>query len=180
MLSGRYFYMQLYKLLVVAGALLAASVGARANLISTTSYLFSASANSGTAGTVSETIATTPGAVYEISFEASMSGLYTPTSLNFLFGDLLNQPLVSDLAHQYNLWHFNQASTPAATFNYLVTADSANTALAFQYALTSENYGLSVRNLSVNAVPDGASTAALLSLAGTGVFFARRWLNKPR
>ena len=177
MLSGRYFYMQLYKLLVVAGALLAVGTVARANLINTTSYQFSASANGGTAGTVSETIVTTPGAVYEISFEAAMSGLYAPTSLNFLFGDLLNQPLVGDLGHQYNLWHFNQAGTPAATFNYLVTADAANTALTFQYALTSENYGLSVQNLSVTAVPDAASTAALLSLAGAGLFFTRRWLK---
>ena len=176
---GKYFYMPFYKLLVVVGALLAAG-GARANLISTTSYQFSASANGGTGGTVSETIATTPGLAYVISFQASMSGLYTPTSLNFLFGDLVNQTLMNDLGHQYSLWYFNQASTPAATFNYLVTADSANTALTFQYALTSENYGLSVRNLSVNAVPDAASTAALLSLAGTGIFLTRRWLNKLR
>ena len=146
-------------------------------LFRSTSYLFSASANSGTAGTVSETIATTPGAVYEISFEASMSGLYAPTSLNFLFGDLVNQPLMSDLGHQYSLWYLHQAGTPAATFNYLVTADAANIALTFQYALTSENYALSVQNLSVTAVPDAASTAALLSIAGTGLFFTRRWLK---
>ena len=40
-----------------------------------------------------------------------------------------------------------------------------------------KNYALSVQNLSVNAVPDAASTAALLSLVGTGLFFTRRWLK---
>lgn len=149
-----------------------------ANRINTASYQFNGSTAAANSGVVSETITTVPGEQYQISFQGNLSALYAPTSLNFLFGDLLNQSLLGDLGQQYSLWRFGQCSSPLATFNFLTTADSSATTLAFQYALTSEDYGLSIRNLTVNRVPDGAATAALLSFAGTGLFFLRHRLKR--
>lgn len=147
----------------------------RANLVNTTSYLFSASADAGSAGIVSETISTTPGTVYEISFLGNISQLYIPTEFNFSFGNTFNQQLLNDLGHHYYQWYLHQADTSVTPFTFLATADSASTALCFQYVMTTENYGMSIRNLKVNAVPDGTSTAALFALAGTGLALVRRW-----
>jgi hypothetical protein len=168
------------RIILLIAAVLLATGGVRANLIGTTSYLFSASSDRGTSGTVSQTISTTPGETYEISFQGNLSSLYTPTSLNFQFGDLLNESLADQLGHQYYLWNFHLSDSSLATFNYFVTADAASSTLAFQYYLTSENYGMSIHNLTVNPVPDGASTAGLLSVAVTGVLFIRRRFNRSR
>lgn len=165
---------------LIVCVLLAASYVAQANLITTTSYQFTGSTSGGCSGNAFETFSTTPGEQYQISFEGYISSLYTPTSLNFLFGDRLNQSLVGDLGHQFYLWTFGQAGSPLVTFNYFTTANSDSTTLAFQYAMTSEDYGISIRNLSVSRVPDATSTAALVSVAGTGLFFSRRWMKRSR
>ena len=165
---------------VIVCGLLIASPAVRANLICTTGYQFSASMNSGSSGNVLETISTTPGELYQISFEGYISSLYTPTILNVSFGDGLNQSLVGDLGHQYYLWYFGQAGSSVVSFNYLVPANSEATTLAFQYSMTSEDYGMTIRNLSVNLVPDATSTAALLSVAGVGLVFMRRRLGSSR
>jgi hypothetical protein len=159
---------------------LGAGLVAHANLITTTSYQFVGSPGVATSGTVYQTFNTTPGGQYQISFQGYASSLYTPTSLNFLFGDLLNQSLVGDLGQQYAMWTFGQAGSPLVNFNFFATANGDTTTLAFQYAMASEDYGISIRNLSVNRVPDSAATAALLSVAGTAVWFARRWFNPAR
>lgn len=166
--------------LPISAIFLAVCLAAHANLVSTPDYQFTASADAGSSGTVAETITTVPGQSYKISFDGNLSSPFVPTSLNFTFGDLLNESLAGDLGHQYYLWYFQQQHSSSLTFNYFATADAASTTLGFQYYLTGENYGMSVRNLSVTLVPDGASTAALLSLAGTGLFFTRRWAGRRR
>ncbi len=165
---------------IIAGLMLVVGGTARANLISTSSYIFTASGDSSTAGTVAQTISTIPGAVYQISFQGNVSAIYTPTILNFSFGNLFNASLTDDLWHQYFLWSSMQSDSSVATFDYLVTADAAASTLAFQYYLASEDYGVSIRNLTVNRVPDGATTAALLSAGLTAVFATRRWLSRAR
>lgn len=153
---------------------------AKANLINTTSYQFIGSINAGSSGEVSQTFSTAPGELYQITFQGYASSIYTPTSLNFLCGDMLNQSLVGDLSRQYYMWYLGRSDNSLVTFNYFATANSDTTTLQFQYAMTSENYGITIRNLSVNLVPDAASTAALLSIAGTGLCLMRRWLNQSR
>jgi hypothetical protein len=165
---------------MVVAALLAAGGSGRANLINTTSYTFAASADGGTAGNVQQTFSTVAGEQYQISFQGNLSSVYTPTTLNFWFGNRLNASLVDTLAGQYYQWYFQRSDTSLVNFNYLVTADAASSALGFQYYLTSENYGMTIRNFTVNRVPDGATTAALLSAGLTTVFATRRWLNRSR
>ena len=168
--------MKLRIFLALVGIFIAGAV-THANLVNHTSYQFSSSANGPSAGNAFETISTIPGMVYDVSFLGNISMPYTPTAFNFMFGDCLNHSLVNDLTQQYYRWYFNQSSTSVAPFNFYITADDGNTSLGFQYALTSENYGVSIRNLTVQAVPDGVSTIGLAALTGGMLLAVRRCMK---
>ena len=134
----------------------------------------------GTGGTICQAINTTPGAIYEISFSAFEGQAYEPTAFNFSFGDVCNTALGTTLFNQSFGAAHGFTTSPWVNQDFFVTADSSLTALSFAYCLPAESTGIVLNGLSIHTVPDDTSTAALLTVASTGLLCSRRWLSKSR
>ncbi len=141
-------------------------------------FLPNTSLSSSSSGSISQTLNTIAGMRYEISFSAFEGQAFLPTSFDFSFGDLCCASLGGSLFNQSFGAAHGFTSSPVVNGDYFITANSSLTTLSFAYCLPSEPTGIVLNGLNVQAVPDAFSTAALLSLASTGLFFARRQMNK--
>ena len=112
--------------------------------------------------TVSQVVATTPGAAY---------------TLSFLYADRANvAPSSATLQVWWNsalLQSLSPTSTAMTLFSLVVTATGSDT-LEFKGTGTDDSFGALVDNVQLNPVPDGGLTSALLGLGIVGLGFVRR------
>ena len=129
------------------------------------------------------TLATAPGATYDISYTLEHDGRFIFCAGTFSFGSFI---------YGFNLPFNGQPSGASETFGFLVTADSLSTATSFAWPAIDNGDAAFLSNFSVTALPlvnpvPEASTASLLGLGGCacwvasacGRFFGKRLRNKP-
>jgi len=115
------------------------------------------------------TLATAPGATYDISYTLEHDGRFIFCAGTFSFGNF---------SYGFNLPFNGQPSPAAESFNFLVTADASITATSFAWPAIDNGDAAFLTSFSVTAVPlvnpvPEASTASLLMLGGCA------WLLAP-
>ena len=121
---------------------------------------------SNTSATISQTLATTAGQSYAVSFWAAATGASPGTVMNAQWGDL----------GQVFIHHFAVGNTPYTEFTFNVTADSASTIFAFGIGGPGSIF-LDDVSVTPAGVPDGGTTVMLLGTALGALGMARRFLK---
>lgn len=126
----------------------------------------------GTSGVIFQSFATTPGVVYDLSFEYGNNRDGTGASMNVLVtgnGTLLNQNVSHNTSTFTNMDY--------KLFSQTFTANSATTTLQFS-ALTNSGFGIAIDAVSVKAVSAVPTTQILPQLAfGGGWYTALYFTN---
>ena len=117
----------------------------------------------GTDGTLSQTFATVPGTLYELTLWGANGG-GPPNQVTITLNGTTAFAATDDPVHDYVLHVFD------------FTATSTTDTLAYDYVHSTAGGAFVIDDVSVSAVPE-PSTLTLLAL-GIGVLTARRWLKR--
>jgi len=135
----------------------------------------------GASGLISQSFATTPGDLYNLSFEYANNPQPGPTSSGSMNVLVTGSMTLLDQNVTHTGSTFSNMNYQLFSQNF--TADSATTILQFE-ALTHSGFGIALDAVSVNPATTAVPEPALMGPLGAGLvallFAARCWRRKPQ